>query len=449
MKRYIYIIIGIIVAAAIAILILFLIKQSTGSSSLNPFAASTGSLPAAGTQGSNGSGTESGVSTLGLSSATSSPAGAGGQAVVSKFGVLSQDPILDYFVDAQNNITAIEPSGAVVAISNGKSMTINSSTINSIISASFSYDGKKIVVSYGDPTNPQAAIFDVATNAWIALPQGMLSPQWSPINNYQIAYLAMPSAGKLALETIDAANLKAKPSALLTLNANDLTLQWPTKSEMILADKPTSQNAGSIWAFNSTAKTLTPLIYEVSGAEGIWSHNAAIPYGLTFFNSVSGQGDTLQLQAFMGSLATQPLSFLTLPSKCAFNTEQMAVATSTSAAGTATSSTASSTATSTAKKEVAASAPAAPTSTPYLALYCGIPRSSSGFSSAKLPDDYLTMALFTSDDIYKINTATGAEQVLWSDATQNMDTSDMKFANNALFFVNRYDSKLYGLTFSN
>jgi hypothetical protein len=454
MKRYIYIIIGIIVAAAIAILILFLIKQSTGSSSLNPFVATTGSLPAAGTQGSNNSGTTSGVSTLGLSSATSSQAGAGGQVTVSKFGVLSQDPILDYFVDAQNNITAIEPSGAVVAISNGQSTTINSSTINNIISASFSYDGKKILVSFGGPSNPQMDLFDVATNAWLTFPKGIQSPQWSPTNNYQIAYLAMTGSGKLALATINAANLKTVPSVLLTLNANDLTLQWPTKSEMILADKPTSQNAGSIWAFNTAAGTLTPLIYEVSGAEGIWSHNASIPYGLTFFNSVSGQGDTLQLQAFMGGLATQPLSFLTLPSKCAFDTEQMAIATSTSAAGaggaatSTASSTTSSTASSMAKKNVTAAAPAAATSTPYLALYCGIPRSSSGFSSAHLPDDYLTMALFTSDDIYKINTATGGEQVLWSDAAQNMDTSDMKFANNALFFVNRYDQKLYGLTFN-
>jgi hypothetical protein len=101
-------------------------------------------------------------------------------------------------------------------------------------------------------------------------------------------------------------------------------------------------------------------------------------------------------------------------------------------------------ATSTAKT----SAKTAATSTPYLALYCGTPRSSSGFSSAHLPDDYNTMELFTSDDIYKINTATGAEQVLWSDATQNMDVSDVKFFNNALFFINRYDQKLYGLTFN-
>jgi hypothetical protein len=441
MKRYLYIIIGIIVAAAIVILVLFLIKNNAAAPTISPSGTNSGSLPAVGTQGSNGSGATSSVAALGLSPiASGTSASANGQTAVSNFGVLSQSPILDYFIDAKNDITAIQPSGAVIAIANGQTTTVSSSTIDGIISASFSYDGKKVLVSFGDPSNPQMDVFDVAANTWMTFPKGIFSPQWSPVNNYQIAYLAVPSAGRLALATINAANIKIAPTTLLTLNANDLTLQWPTASEFILSDKPTSQNAGSVWVYNSSAGTLNPLIYEVPGAEGIWSHNAAIPYGLTFFNNPSGQGgNTLQLQAFSGNLPTQPLAFSTLPSKCAFNTELMPVATST--AGAAASTTASST--------TKTSAKTAPTATPYLALYCGIPRSSSGFSSAHLPDDYNTMALFTSDDIYKINTATGAEQVLWSDVTQNMDVSDVKFFNNALFFVNRYDQKLYGLTFSN
>jgi hypothetical protein len=438
MKRYLYIIIGIIIAAAIVILVLFLIKNNAASPTITTSGTTGGALPVVGTQGSNGSGASSSVATLGLSAATSSAASAGGQITVQNFGVLSQSPVLNYFVDAKNNITAIEPTGAVITIINGQTAPVNSSTIAGIISASFSYDGKKIVVSYGNPSNPQTGIYNVATNAWTALPQELLSPRWSPVNNYQIAYLAAPSAGKLALTTINAANLKTAPTILLTLNANDLTLEWPTASEFILSDKPTSQDAGSVWAYNSSAGILNPLIYEVPGAEGIWSRNAAIPYGLTFFNNQSGQGNMLQLQAFSGNLPTQSLAFSTLPSKCVFNTELMPVATS--IAGAATSTTASSSAKTSTK--------AAATSTPYLALYCGIPRSSSGFSSAHLPDDYNTMALFTSDDVYKINTATGAEQVLWSDATQNMDVSDVKFFNNALFFINRYDQKLYGLTFN-
>ncbi|HEY5221276.1 MAG TPA: hypothetical protein VIJ29_04010 [Candidatus Paceibacterota bacterium] len=448
MKRYIYIVIGIIVLAIIAIAVLYFIKgTSAGSSAGTTGTTTTGSLPATGTQGSNGSGTVNPVGTLGLPPTTGSSTASttSAQVTVQNFGVLSGEPVLDYFVDAHNNITAIEPTGQIIAISNGQTTTVNSSTINDIISASFSYDGKKIVVSYGDPSDPVTEIFDASTSVWTTLAQTMFSPQWSPANNYLLAYLTVPSNSTLALATMNAASPKATPATLITLNANDLNLQWTTTNEFILSDKPTGQVAGSVWAFNSTAGTLTPLLYELPGAEDIWSHDAAIPYGLTFFDNESGVGGaTLQLQALSGNLPTEALSISTLPSKCTFNPEMMSPATSTTSSATSTST---STASSTAAKNT--KAPAPPTSTPYLALYCGVPRSSSGFSSAHLPDDYDTMALFTSDDIYKINTATGAIQSLWSDDTQNMDVSDLKFFNNALFFVNRYDQKLYGLTFSN
>lgn len=437
MKRYIYIIIGIIIAAALVILVLFLVKNRSGGSSLGATGTTTssGSLPTVGTQEGNSSGTL--VGTLGLSPivANSSTSSSGGQMTVQSFGVLSNDPIMDYFVATDNTITAVEPTGVIVSITNGQTSIVNSSTVDGIISASFSYDGKKAIVSFGNPADPQAEVFDVASNTWTPLPQEMESPQWSPAANYQIAYLTPTNNGELSLDTVDATNFKKAPSSLLTLNAQDLALQWPTPTEFILSDKPTSENDGSIWAFNTQAGTLSPLVYETPGAEGIWSHNASIPYGLVFFNNPADQGNTLQLQAISGSLKTEPLSFSTLPSKCVFNTEQMPVAPPTST----TSSTPSSTTPATKN---------AATSTPYLALYCGIPRPSSGFSSAHLPDDYDMMALFTSDDIYKVNTATGAEQVLWSDPTQSMDVSDMKFANNALFFVNRYDQRLYGLTFT-
>jgi hypothetical protein len=198
-----------------------------------------------------------------------------------------------------------------------------------------------------------------------------------------------------------------------------------------------------VWAFNSQTGMLSPILYEVPGAESIWSNNTAFPYGLLFFTA--NGVNSLQLQALSGSLPTESLTFATLPSKCVFNTELMPISTSTAA--TSSTSTASSSATSSPKKATAAKT--TPTSTPYLAMYCGIPRSSSGFSSAHLPDDYNMMALFTSDGLYKVNTETGAIQPVWNALTQNMDVSDLKFFNDALFFVNRYDNKLYGLTFIN
>jgi hypothetical protein len=429
MKRYIYIIIGIIIVAVIAVLILLFIKNRSAATSTTgtlPNGTTTGSLPVTGTQGtgaSNSTTTQSGAGTTGTTgvggtgTSGSSTTGTNGQTVVQNFGVLSNDPILDYFVSPQNTITAIEPTGSIVTIAGGQSTTINSSSINDIISAKFSYDGKEIVVSFGNPSAPQTSIFNITTQTWTALPQGLQSPVWAPTTD-QIAYFSTTSNGELALSTINAANLKKGASTLLTLHAADLDLQWPSQNELIIADKPTSQNAGSIWAFNIPAATLTALDYEIPGAESIWSNDPTTSYGLVFYNGAGGESNLLQLQSLSGTATTQQLSFITLPSKCVFNNEMTPTSTTET------------------------------TSSAYLALYCGIPRSSSGFSSAQLPDDYETMALFTSDDIYKINTATGDTQVLWNDQTQNMDVSDMKFFGNALFFVNRYDQKLYGLTFA-
>jgi hypothetical protein len=399
MKRYIYIIIGIIVAAVIAILVLLFIKNRSASTVTTT--VGTGSLPAVGTQTTSSStqgagsanATPSTVLTLSSNSSTA------GQTNAVTFGVLSNSPVLDYFVDPQNNITAIQPNGQVVTVANGQASIVNSSSIDDIISASFSYDGKKILVTYGDPTSPQATLFNAATQTWTLLSERMQSPQWSP-DNYQIAYLSSGAAGsgKVSLSMINAASLNSGVATLLTLNANDMNLAWVSKNQFVLSDKPSAYNAGSIWLFNSTTGALTPLVYEEDGAEAIWN-NGTSSLGLVFSDSSNGQSSNLRLETTAGAVE-QNLNFLTLPSKCLF-------------AG--------------------------------LELYCGIPRTSSGFSSAQLPDDYNTMALFTSDDIYEINTTSGGTQNLWSDQTQNIDTSDLKITNDTLFFINRYNQELYGL----
>jgi hypothetical protein len=432
MKRYVYIIIGIVVIAVIAILVLLFIKSGITSPSTT---GTTGTLPSTGTQGTGtpGTGNNTGStygsgSTTGNSSSSLSGSGVGqNHTVVQSFGVLSNQPVLDYSIDAENNITAIEPTGAVVSIASGQTNIMNSSTFNNIISASFSYDGQEAFVVMGNPASSTTDLFNVSTNAWTPLPSGMQSPRWSP-TNHQIAYFSVTGNGKLSLEVIDAtsaASIKKGPTALLNINADDLSLQWPTKTQFVLSDKPTSENAGSIWLFSSQTNALTPLVYEAQGAEALWSDSTSTPYGLVFLANPSSQNQTLQLQALSGNEPTEQLNFLTLPSKCLFNTEKNPTSSITTAS----------------------SSPLTPSSS--LFLYCGVPRASSGFSSANLPDDYNTMALFTSDDIYKINTATGDTQSLWSDPTQNVDVSDLKFFNNGLFFINRYDQKLYGLTFAN
>ncbi|HVM77312.1 MAG TPA: hypothetical protein VMU07_04125 [Candidatus Paceibacterota bacterium] len=450
MKRY-FIILGVIVAiAAVAVIGLFIWKQFGSAAPGSVGTGTTGSLPSTGTQGSSG-GTSGGTNTGGSgSTGSSSDAGQtnvpGGPGIVAgSFGSLSNDPVLAYAVLPTNTVMALEPNGVVATITNGQTSYLSSSTAANVIGGSFSADGKKALLTFNANSNvPQTSIFDVSSSKWTALPQGMESPVWSPVKgDSRIAYFAEGKSGTETLSTIDTANPKKSPVNLLTLHANDLTIQWVGPTQFILADKGTDYTPGSILSFDSSQGTITPVTTDIFGLETLWStvskNNPTL--GLLFIAGNGGVGGSLQLiNAAKGT--PQSLAVTTLPAKCGFglatSTVPAAAATSTGAnAATSTGGTAKTTSTATA---------AAPASTNYLALFCGIPHDQNALSLAHLPDDYNQMALFTSDDIYEINTQNGAITVLWSTTSQHMDVTDVSTVGGAVFFINRYDNKLYTFT---
>lgn len=406
MKRYIYIILAIIVIAVIAIAVIFTLKKNPSSL---PFGLGNGSLPQVGTQGSSsGQNNEngSGASNTSSFSNTTGTITLGEGTPAQTFGMISDGPALDYFVSAQNIITVMETDGSVISITNGTSTILSSSTIPDIISAEFSYDGKKILVSSGSPDIPQTTIFDVASRKWTSAPKGMQSPQWSPTNNYQIAYLVGTNDGGTALGIIDASNLKKAPVVEAALPATDLSLQWIGKAQFVLSERPTSENAGSIWMFSSATGKLTPVVNEKNGAETAWGPSVTSTDGLLF---TDGGSPSLQLIDTTGAVI-HTLSFNTLPSKCAFAIRIIA------------------------------------SSSPESFLYCGIPTDQKNFSSAQLPDAYNMNGLYTSDRIESINLSSGAVNVLRDDTSPHLDMTDVGVFNNILFFINRYDHKLYALT---
>jgi hypothetical protein len=120
-----------------------------------------------------------------------------------------------------------------------------------------------------------------------------------------------------------------------------------------------------------------------------------------------------QLTFYSAAGARNLLSFTTLPSKCIFGTPGVA-------SGTIN--------------------PSAP-------IYCAVPSDQSTFSVARLPDEYDQKVYFTNDDFYQINTNTGSLNKIFSAPTANLtiDATRMKIFNNILFFINRYDQKIYAL----
>ena len=125
------------------------------------------------------------------------------------------------------------------------------------------------------------------------------------------------------------------------------------------------------------------------------------------FTTTDNNADTLQLVDASGNVE-HTLSFVTLPSKCLIT-----------------------------------SARPGASSTPY--LFCGVPANQSAFTALQLPDSYNMMQAFTSDQMVQVNLLTGAKDILRDDAAPHVDATDLKVFNGLLFFVNRYDERLYAL----
>ena len=376
-------------------------KSTTVTSGQN---GQTGSLPNAGTQNNPATAASSTTSSSGLAK---------------NFGIISNNPTLDYFIDPSNVVTAVEPDGEVIQVANGQVSSISSLVMQNVLSASFSADGEKILISFGDPSNPQTSVFDVVKKIWTPLPAGLHSPVWSPVpSDYRVAYYTTPTQGVEAFATIDASKTNPTPVSLLTLHVQDTDIAWPAKNQVVLSPKPSAYVASSAWSYNLTTGTLTPIAIETPGLAMMWGGgvSSTAPTGLVFSSGAYSLGGSLALANLSGSLIQQ-LKLVTLPSKCAFAAQTSTVATASSTTIT--------------------------TSTPY--LFCGVPRDQDTLSTSHLPDDYNQMVLFTSDDIYRINLQSGAIDTVFNDETQNLDVSDVKFFNNTLLFVNRYDQKLYGI----
>lgn len=346
--------------------------------------------------------------------------------VSGKFGLVAQNQAVNFFVDGDNNAIIVQPDGQVVKVVKGEAATLSSAAVTDLISAEFSYDGKKILAIFGDPSAPQGSLFDVATKSWQPLQAGLQSATWSG-TNYQIVYLK-EGVGYKSLTIFDASNPKSKPRELARLHVQDVSLGWIKPNQIVLTEKSSAEIISSVWSFDIKLKRLSLLLDGRRGQESIWSRTSNI--GLDFVATISKRGGILSLVDAAGNALTG-LRLNTLPSKCLFGSETKnlsQVTTSTVSSGS---------------KSILSNAS---TTVTVNILYCAIPRNSDRFSRARLPDDYDKRSLFTVDDIYKINPSDGNASPIFNDAGQSVDVSNLKTFNQNLFFVNRFDNKVYALS---
>ncbi len=350
------------------------------------------------------------------STTASLPSGTENGAKDSGFGLLAPQQAIAYFSDGEN-FRLVQPDGQIVEVGGGKSSVLSGSAVENIISASFSHDGSRVLLAFGNPDSPQTSVFSAATKTWQPLAQAASWPVWSPIDD-RIAYLA-PGPSRSTLTLLDLANPKAKPQSLLALNAVDIRLAWDSPKEIFILDAPSAWAAGSWKAVDIAKKTVRSVVSDRLGLQEVWGEAAQT--GLIFTGNQNFKGGSLSLVDGQGR-AIQNIKLGTLPAKCTFYQTPPAAAAGVS----------STTATSSISKS-------------YLA--CALPRDPRSLGINPLPDSYFQKIFFTQDDFYLIDLKSGSLQAISSGEWQMpvWDATDLKTSKGVLFFRNRYDNRIYWL----
>ncbi len=346
-----------------------------------------------------------------------------GVLVGTKFGLVADIPAVDFFVDSKNTITIVSPGGQIIQVAPGSSSTLSATPIENLASALFSFDGRKVVVSFGLPAARQYSVFDINTKTWQPLPQGIESVAWSP-NDLRIAFFSVGDS-VANLSTLDLSNPKALPKAILPLHVQDLKVDWPKLDRIILIERGAAGILGSAYAVNLTTKAITAITEDLSGLMLSWSKT--VDRGLLFSSGASERGGYLNIVDGAGIITG--LTITTFPEKCAFFIPR----TTTTSLTIATSS----------PKNTPK--PPANSLAPGTSLVCGIPKNYPQLRIQALPDAYEKRAVFSVDDFYSIDVATGGLAPVFAQNDYVLDADLVKIFGTKLFFVNRFDKRVYAI----
>ncbi|HEY4475410.1 MAG TPA: hypothetical protein VJB92_01675 [Candidatus Paceibacterota bacterium] len=298
--------------------------------------------------------------------------------------------VVQYWINDSGKISYLSTEGQVFEIADRgeekKSDLQNLSNINFFES---SFEGKFALISIGRNSEALFSVFDFSKNSWQPLPEKTISAAWSP-NKSSIAYLS--DLGNIS--TINILDLDTKKNIeIFKFNQKDLLVEWIMPEEIYLKQKPTALALNSIWSINIKNKTIRAIIKDEPGLVVSWSKDGKT--GLKFVNSFK-ENYLAAIDKDNRILSTAPAP--TLPSKCAL---EDAVA------------------------------------------YCGVPLEI--LPGTLLPDDYFKEKTFFSDSLVAWNINDGSFNTVLGSSESLFEIEKPKKIGNRLFFVNRFDNKLYSV----
>ncbi|MFH1346953.1 MAG: hypothetical protein ABIH10_01745 [Spirochaetota bacterium] len=339
-----------------------------------------------------------------------------GATAASKLSIISDNAVYGYWIFNSNspliqNATStpkiqgngvfyIGRDGIIYNVkADGADETLTSNPVENFQSLKSSFDGKRVIIKSGDSGASKFVVYNSEENIFESLPDKITAADFSP-DGKKVAYF---SANAKDLNKSDLAiksliDLKQKPVTLLSLYQEDFDLNWISQNKITLVPKPSAFYQTSIWVVDVVKKTLSQLTAGSNGLSGLivnWSSDGKL--GLQFSSSIEGRNRILNLINDQGELKAN-LEFITLPEKCFVSDPK---------------------------------------------IYCAIPQSIPDKSA--LPDDYFKNAVYFIDSLYQIDITQNSFERVLDGSTLAIDAINLKFIDNKLFFINKYDNKLYVL----
>lgn len=320
--------------------------------------------------------------------------------VESKLKIISDQPAFYYWLansTTSQEIFYVNQAGQILKVKEnglpaqaGDDEIISDRKIENIQSAEANKEGGKIIVKHGN-----FEIYDLNKKIW-QLIQNVSAVTFSP-DGRKIAYLENGAGNSVISNLVikDLTNEKLKPTKILSLNQIDFDLKWISADKIILLPKSSNLVNAEAWQVDIKKKTIA-LFAEGDGLMFNFAEDGS--WGLKFSLDFQKKSKLELIDSSGASNAN--LNFSTLPNKCLVTLNN---------------------------------------------LYCAISENYNTIKVPALPDDYLKKAVYFSDALYQISINENNFSGIFNEARPAIDAANFEISNSKLFFINRYDNKIYGL----
>ncbi len=306
---------------------------------------------------------------------------------------VTDEAIFDYWLNpGTKTIYYVGEDGKITRLSSGKKEVVGTQKIDLLSKLSASPDGAYALLSYGQSPETSFVLFNAGSSTLKALPQGVSAAAFSP-DGGRIAFLEDKNGG-VSLNILDLAHEQVQE--LTTIQEKDLSLVWVKNTTLLLKTQPSALADSSVWAIDLTKKTIGRLVGPDYGLIVQWSDDGTL--GLKLSTPPRSEIKLQYVNDAGRVISTFPAP-LTLPQKCLIEQSK---------------------------------------------IFCAVPAEIP--ATSLFPDDYFKKKFYTKDSFYvwregATSTATSINPGVPVDARHLSINKN----GDLLYFVNRYDRKLYSL----